>query len=64
MSTEATRELVDALIAGDTLGIESTFDKAMSQKISDKLEDLRTRVAGNMFNPPQQVDAEEETEQE
>lgn len=63
MSTEATRELVDALIAGNTLDIESTFDKAMSQKISDKLEDLRTHIAGNMFNQSQAQD-EEEVEQE
>jgi len=63
MSTEATRELVDALIAGDTLSIESTFDKAMSQKISDKLEGLRAHVANSMFNPPQ-TQAEEDAEQE
>jgi hypothetical protein len=45
-----TRELVDALIAGDSIAIENTFNGAMSQKISSALDDYRIEVAQKMFN--------------
>lgn len=47
MST--TRDLIDALIAGDSLAIESTFDDVMSQKVSVELDSLKTHIAQNMF---------------
>ncbi len=47
-----TRELVDALIAGDSIAIENSFNAAMSQKVSMTLDDYRTEVAQNMFNAP------------
>lgn len=46
----STRDLIDALIAGDSVAIDSTFDVVMNQKISASLDDLRTSVAQNMFN--------------
>ena len=45
----STRELVDALIAGDSIAIETNFNSAMSEKISAALDDYRVRVAQNMF---------------
>jgi hypothetical protein len=48
-----TRELVDALIAGDSIAIENTFNSAMSQKVSSALDDYRVEVAQNMFNEPE-----------
>lgn len=53
-----TRELVDALIAGDSIAIEDTFNAAMSQKVSVALDDYRVKVAQNMFNAqePEVVD--------
>lgn len=47
MST--TRNLVDALISGDSLAIEDTFDAAMSERISSKLDDMKMDIAANMF---------------
>lgn len=44
-----TRELVDALIAGDSIAIEDSFNTAMSQKISKALDDYRVQVAQKMF---------------
>lgn len=54
-----TRELVDALIAGDSIAIEDTFNTAMSQKVSAALDDYRVKVAQSMFNiqePEPEVD--------
>lgn len=53
-------KLVDALIDGDTLGIQSAFNSALGEKISGALDDYRVHVAQNMFNP--ELELEEETE--
>lgn len=45
----STRELVDALIAGDSIAIETNFNDAMSEKISVALDDYRIAVAQRMF---------------
>lgn len=49
----STRELVDALIAGDSIAIENTFNDAMSEKISIALDDYRIEVAQKMFGVEQ-----------
>jgi hypothetical protein len=51
----STRELVDALISGDSIAIENTFNAAMSDKVSAALDSFRVNVAQKMFVPPQQV---------
>lgn len=45
----STRDLVDALVAGDSIAIENTFNTAMSEKISAALDDYRVKIAQNMF---------------
>jgi hypothetical protein len=45
-----TRELVDALVAGDSIAIENTFNGAISQRVSSALDDYRVKVAQSMFN--------------
>lgn len=54
----STRDLIDALVAGDSVAIDSTFETVMTQKVSAALDDLRVSVATNMFNP--QVSVQEE----
>ena len=44
-----TRELVDALVSGDSIAIENTFGDAMSQKVSQALDNYRVAVAQRMF---------------
>jgi len=46
----STRELIDALIAGDSIAIENSFGDAMSQKVSQALDNYRIQVAQGMFN--------------
>lgn len=58
----STRELVDALVAGDSIAIETTFNNAMSEKISAALDDYRVRVAQNMFGVQEQEVTEEDTQ--
>jgi len=53
-----TKDLIDALAAGDATGIETTFNAAMAERISAKIDDMRTQVAQSMFATPQ-----EETEE-
>ena len=44
-----TRDLVDALISGDSIAIENTFNSVMSDKVSAALDSYRVQVAQNMF---------------
>jgi len=60
-----TRELVDALIAGDSIAIEDSFNTAMSQKVSKALDDYRVQVAQKMFvKQEEQPNAEEDVNTE
>lgn len=53
----STRDLVDALIAGDSMAIEDTFNAAISEKMSGVLDDYRVHVAQAMFDT-QEAEAE------
>lgn len=56
----STRELVDALIAGDSVAIENSFNAAMSEKISTALDNYRVQVAQTMFTEPQPVESQDD----
>ena len=63
MST--TRDLIDALISGDSMNIENTFDNVMSQKVSAELDNLKTHIATSMFQTPsEEVETFEEPTEE
>ncbi len=49
-----TRELIDALISGDSIAIENTFNAVMSDKVSNALDSYRVDVAQSMFTPQEQ----------
>jgi ribosomal protein S24E len=49
----STLDLVHAIINKDAVAIETNFNDAMADKISTKLEDMRTSVAQNMFASPE-----------
>jgi hypothetical protein len=53
-----TLELINAIASGDAVATEDAFNASMAEKISARLDDLRVRVAQNMFNA---VDQEEQT---
>jgi hypothetical protein len=56
----STLDLVSAIINKDAVGIETAFNTAMGEKISSRLEDMRTDVAQSMFNTPEEETAEQE----
>lgn len=57
MST--TKDLINAIHSKDASSIETAFGAAMAEKISGKLDVMRTNIAKNMFNV-----AQSETESE
>lgn len=50
----STRDLVDALISGDSIAIENTFNAVMSDKVSTALDGYRVQVAQTMFGQEQE----------
>ena len=53
-----TRELVDALISGDSIAIENSFNTVMSDKVSQALDSYRINLSQQMFD---QEESEENT---
>jgi len=52
------KNLIDAISTGNALETESSFNTAMAEKISSRLETMRAEVAQNMFKEPESVEAE------
>ena len=44
------RDLVNAIIAGEAIGIENAFNSAMADKLSVGMDNMREHIASNMFN--------------
>lgn len=57
-----TRELIDALVAGDAESIETSFNVAMADRISARMDDMRADIAKGMFSSESAV-AEEESQE-
>lgn len=58
----STRDLVDALISGDSVEIENTFNATMAEKMATSLDAYKIEVARSMFN--NQDEANEATDSE
>lgn len=50
-----TLELISAISSGDAVATENAFNAAMAEKISAKLDDMRTDVAKTMFKAPEEA---------
>lgn len=57
--TMSTRDLVNAIVAGNAVEIETAFQSVMAEKISSSLDDYRQEVAKSMFKT-EQVELSEE----
>ena len=44
-----TRDLVDAIVDGDSMAIQQTFERAMAERIAGRIDDMRQNVARGMF---------------
>ena len=58
----STKDLINAIIAGDALEIDNAFNATMAEKISTQLDDMRAEVASKMFTTPVENSVEEDTE--
>lgn len=57
----STRDLIDAIDAGESTSIETAFNDIMAAKVSEKLDSMRDDMAQNMFKEPE---SEEEYDSE
>lgn len=57
----STRDLIDAIQAGDSTKVDDTFNSVMVQKVSEKLDAMRDDLSQNMFRT-QEVTADEPAE--
>ena len=55
-----TRDLINAIAAGDAIEIENAFNSTMADKISSALEDKRIEVASNLFRAEEVAEVVEE----
>jgi len=46
----STRDLIDAITAGDSAAIQTEFEQAMATRIADRIDVMRQEVAKSMFN--------------
>jgi hypothetical protein len=53
----STRDLIDAIQAGDSTKVDDTFNSVMVQKVSERLDAMRDDLSQNMFRT---VDASSE----
>jgi hypothetical protein len=61
----STRELIDAIEAGEATAIDNAFNSIMAAKVSEKIDAMRTDMAQSMFASQEEVsDEEQEVEQE
>lgn len=61
---ESIKDLVNAMLAKDATATESAFQSAMAEKISAKLDDMRSGIAQSMFKTPAEQPAEEQVSSE
>lgn len=50
------RDLIDAIAAGDTVGIQTAFEAEMMSRVAARMEERRQQVAKNMFGEAVEVD--------
>ena len=58
----STRDLINAIEAGEATEIDNAFNSIMASKVSEKLDAMRTDMAQNMFVSQQEVADEEQEE--
>ena len=61
--TQGINDLINAIVEGDATAIDAAFNAEMANRVSSKLEDMRVRVAQNMFKAEQVEEVEQPTEE-
>ena len=60
----STRDLINAIAAGDAIEIENAFNATMASKVSSAIDDMRIDVAQNLFATEQTVEVAEQPTEE
>ena len=60
----STRNLIDAIEAGEASNIEASFNDIMANKVSERIDSMRDVMAQNMFTDPEMENEEELTDEE
>ena len=55
----STKDLINAIVTGDAIEIENTFNAVMAEKISGAIEDRRMEVAQTLFSAKEETSTEE-----
>lgn len=58
----STRDLIDAIAAGDSVAVQAAFSATISQRIAERLDTMRQDVAKNMFKEAASMGVEEEVD--
>ena len=59
--SESVKNLINAIATGSAIETEESFNSAMAEKISVKLDAMRQDVAANMFKTAEAVEETTET---
>jgi hypothetical protein len=59
--SESVKNLINAISAGSAIDTEESFNSAMAEKISVKMDAMRQEVAANMFKTAEAVEETTET---
>jgi hypothetical protein len=59
----STRDLIDAIHAGNAADIQTAFDAEVSSRIAERLDTMRQEVAKSMFNEATKMKSEEDAEE-
>ena len=62
--TQGVRDIVDAIISGDSVAIDDAFNAEMASRISGKLDDMRMDISKDMFNEACKKKMKEEVKEE
>ena len=57
-------DIIDAIQSGDSVAIDTAFNKEMAARVSDRLDTMRQDVAQNMFKSAESVDLDTDVEAE
>jgi hypothetical protein len=58
--SESVKNLINAISAGSAIETEESFNSAMAEKISARIDTMRQEVAANMFKPVEETVEENE----
>lgn len=56
--------LIDAIVDGNSVDAETSFDQIMADRLADRIGEYRQDMANQFFNPEAAVAEEEQEEQE